>query len=340
MLTARSGRTTVTLVALIVAIGIAALLSLAVGARSIPLADTWNALVGNPTPAVPDAGELIWGQRFLRTALAIVVGMALGAAGALTQGHTRNPLADPGLLGVNAGAALAVCAATFTFGFSDPTVLSGAAFVGAGLAASTILAISARTSGSAPLVLLLAGVGLNAALIALTSALVLSDTATLETWRFWTVGSVNGRTTETLTVAAILIAFGLVAAIINAGSLNASTLGDDLATSLGGSPAASRTTGLLTITLLAAAATAACGPIAFLGLLAPHLARMVCGPDYRSMVLLAAPIGALLLLLCDVLGRVVAPPGEVASGIMVALIGAPFLIILLNSTRMLGSARR
>lgn len=271
--------------------------------------------------------------RLTRTALGLLAGAALGAAGALTQGHTRNPLADPGLLGINAGAACAVVIGVFVFGTTGTVSTAAAALIGAGLASVAVFAL-ANVSGATPLTLVLAGAGLTAFLMAVTSAIVLSDGATLDAWRTWNVGALGGRGADVLATVAPLVLVGLVAALAGGWFLNLLSLGDDMATALGGRVRLIRLSGVATITLLAGAATAACGPIAFLGLVVPHLARAITGPDYRWVVPFSSLLGAALLVGCDVLGRVVARPGEVPAGVMLALVGGPALILMVRRRRL------
>ncbi|MFT4087509.1 MAG: iron ABC transporter permease [Gordonia sp. (in: high G+C Gram-positive bacteria)] len=272
-------------------------------------------------------------NRVARTLLGLFVGLALGAAGALTQGHTRNPLADPGLLGINAGAACAVVTGVFAFGVSSPLASTGLALIGAGLAAAAVFVLADVTGGS-PLTLVLAGTGLSAFLTAVTSAIVLSDGASLDVWRAWNVGSLSGRESSVLWTAAPFIIVGLLLALSGGWFLNLLSLGDDMAAALGGRVLLIRVTGILTIMLLAGASTAACGPIVFLGLVVPHLARAVTGPDYRWIVPYSALIGALMLLACDVVGRVIARPGEVQVGVTLALVGAPALMLMVRRKRL------
>lgn len=280
-------------------------------------------------------GELVKlvDNRLTRTLLGVFAGLALGAAGALTQGHTRNPLADPGLLGINAGAACAVVTGVFLFGSTSPLINAVAALIGAGIAALIVFAI-ANLSGGTPLTLVLAGTGLSAFLMAVTSAIVLSDGASLNVWRTWNVGALAGRGDEILWTTAPFIIVGLVLALAGGWFLNLLSLGDDMATALGGRVLAIRLTGVATIALLAGAATAACGPIVFLGLMVPHLARLLVGPDYRWIVPYSALLGALLLLACDILGRVVARPGEIPAGVMLALVGGPVLMLMVRRRKL------
>lgn len=272
-------------------------------------------------------------NRVDRAVLGLLAGLALGAAGALTQGHTRNPLADPGLLGINAGAACAVVTGVLVFGSTSPLTNTVAGLIGAGIASVAVFAV-ANLSGGTPITLVLAGTGLSAFLMAVTSAIVLTDGASLDAWRAWNVGSLSGRGTEVVATAAPFLAVGLILALAGGWFLNLLSLGDDMATALGGRVRLIRLTGVATITLLAGAATAACGPIVFLGLVVPHLARAVTGPDYRWVVPFSALFGAALLLACDVLGRVVARPGEVSAGVMLAFVGGPALMLMVRRRKL------
>ncbi|GAC59002.1 putative ABC transporter permease protein [Gordonia hirsuta DSM 44140 = NBRC 16056] len=272
-------------------------------------------------------------NRLVRTGLGLSAGLALGAAGALTQGHTRNPLADPGLLGINAGAAFAVVTVVFIVGATSPLIGAVAALGGAAVAALAVFAL-ANLSGGTPITLVLAGTGLSAFGMAITSAIVLSDGAALNVWRTWNVGALAGRGPEVLWATLPFIAVGLVLALAGGWFLNLLSLGDEMATALGGRLLLIRLTGIATIALLAGAATAACGPIVFLGLVVPHLARAVVGPDYRWIVPYSALIGAVLLLACDVLGRVLARPGEIPVGVMLALVGGPALMLMVRRRRL------
>lgn len=302
-----------------------------VGPHDIGPGTVFHALF-TPSSVSDDISTLV-DNRLTRTLLALFAGLALGAAGALTQGHTRNPLADPGLLGVNAGAACAVVTGVFAFGLTSPLASTALALLGAALAAAAVFVL-ANITGSSPLTLVLAGTGLSAFLTAVTSAIVLNDGASLNVWRTWNVGSVAGRDAEVLWTAAPFIVMGLVLALTGGWFLNLLSLGDDMAAALGGRVLLIRLTGILTIALLAGASTAACGPIVFLGLVVPHLARPITGPDYRWIVPYSALIGAVLLIVCDVLGRLVARPGEVQVGVMLALIGAPALILMVRRRRL------
>lgn len=316
-------------VVLTAAIALAFVTSLAIGARDVPLNEVFDAL----THALAGGGlDTLYDRRLTRTVLGLVVGLAIGAAGALTQGHTRNPLADPGLLGINAGAACAVVIGAFVFGTSGALVNTVLGLVGALVAAAAVFGLS-NVTGSSPLTLVLAGAGLTACLTAVSSALVLMDGASLDTWRFWNVGAIRHEA-DVLWTTLPFIVVGLILALAGGWFLNLLSLGDDMATALGGHVGRIRVAGIVGIALLAGAATAACGPIVFLGLVVPHLARAVTGPDYRWIVPYSALFGALLILVCDVIGRVIARPGEAQVSVVLALIGGPVLMLMVRRRKL------
>ena len=317
---------------LLVLVVVAALASIAVGTRSIGLGEVWRSLVDGDLST--DAAVIVRRLRVPRTALGLLVGLALGVAGALMQGHTRNPLGDPGLLGVTAGASLAVVLAIAWFGIGTPSGYVWFAFAGA--LAGTVLVYgigSAGRGGPTPVTLALAGAALSALLYALVRAVLVSDQQTLDSFRFWVVGALAGRGADVAWQVAPFIAIGLVLAIANGPALNLLGLGEDVARGLGQRIWPARIVGLTAITLLCGAATAACGPIAFVGLVVPHAVRAVTGPDQRWLIPCSGLLGAALLLSADVLGRVVARPGELQVGIVLALVGGPFFTALVRRRR-------
>ena len=332
------------LLAVLVALVVASVLF---GTRPVPLdeiwpsftagvEEIWNALINLRMPQVPkdsDVDGIVWDLRVPRTLLGLAAGLAIGAAGAITQGHTRNPIADPGMLGVNAGAACAVVGGIYLLGITSPIAFMFFGLVGAIIAATVVFGLSSL-SGSSPLTLVLAGTGLTAMLTAITSAIVLVDTNSLDQWRFWSVGSTAGRGIDVFWASLPFITVGLVLALASGFFLNVLSLGDDMTKALGSRVVLIRALGVLTITLLIGAATAACGPIVFLGLVAPHIARAFVGADYRWIIPYSALLGAILLVGCDILGRIVARPGEVQVGVMLALVGAPFLIVMVRRQRL------
>ncbi|MFD8620675.1 FecCD family ABC transporter permease [Streptomyces sp. NPDC059513] len=317
-----------TLVALL---ALAATLSLAVGARALSPGEVWHGLFASPDPdqRLTEIRLIVQTVRVPRTVLAIVAGIALGVGGALIQGYTRNPIADTGLLGVNSGASFAVVTVIAVFGFTDPFQYVWFAFVGAALAGAVVFGLASIGRGAGnPLTLALAGQGITVFLMAMTTAVALTDQKSLNALRFWNAGSVAGVGFDVIWPVTGFIGVGLLLALSALPSLNLLNLGDDVARGLGVNIVLSRAIGIVAITLLAGAATAACGPIAFLGLMVAHVARYLTGPDYRWLVPYAGLLGAVILLVCDIVGRLVVRPGELEPGVVVALVGAPFFAVL------------
>ena len=318
------------LVVLVVAVSA---LSVAVGTRSIGLGTVWHALLDAGTPG--DETVIVRHLRVPRTLLGLLAGLSLGVSGALMQGHTRNPLGDPGLLGVTAGASFAVVLSIWLFGAHSPSGYIWSAFAGALLGSVAVYLVgSAGHGGATPLSLALAGSSLSFLLYALVQAITIRQTTALDAFRFWVVGALAGRGVDVVAQVAPFVALGLVLALVNAPALNLLGLGEDVARGLGQRIWLARGTGLLAITLLTGAATAACGPIAFVGLVVPHVARTVTGPDHRWLIPYSGLLGVVFLLLADVLGRVVARPGELQVGIVLAVVGAPFFIALVRRRRL------
>ena len=306
-----------------------ALLSLAVGARSIPLGDVVEALRGHGE-GTRDA-TIVTDLRVPRTLLGIAAGASLGLAGALMQSLTRNPLADPGLLGINAGAAAAVVIAIGLLGLAGSTAYVWFAFLGAGLAAVAVYMIGAAGRGGAtPVRLALAGTAISAALTAVIYGIVLTDPLLLQKYNLWSVGGLSGRGRSELAGVVPFMVMGAVAALLLARSLNALAMGEDSARALGARVGVTRIGGAAAITLLCGAATAAVGPLYFLGLTVPHAARALCGPDVRWVLAYSAVLGAILLLVADVIGRVLVAPEELQAGLMLAFVGAPLFIVIVR----------
>jgi iron complex transport system permease protein len=303
--------------------------SLVVGSALLAPDVVWHALRDG---GGGDAATIVRGVRVPRTVLGVVAGLALGAAGAVMQGHTRNPLADPGLFGVTAGASLAVVLAIFVLGVRDPAGQVWFAVAGSALATGAVLAVAARSRSAAdPVPLALAGVAVSALLTTATSFVVLSDRPTLDTYRRWVVGSLAGRGLDVTGRVAPFVVVGLVLAVVNSRALDLLGLGPDVARGLGQRVLAGRLTGLAAVTLLTAAATAAAGPIAFLGLIVPLVARRLVGTGYRWVVPCSSLLGAALLLSADIAGRLV--PGELQAGVTVALLGAPAFVAVARTRR-------
>ncbi|MEV4257996.1 iron chelate uptake ABC transporter family permease subunit [Spirillospora sp. NPDC049652] len=245
------------------------------------------------------------------------------------QSLTRNPLADPGLLGINVGASAAVVTAISFLGVTSFAGYVWFAFAGAGVVAVLLYGIGGGR-GATPARLALAGAAVNAALYSYVSAVQLLDTASLDRMRFWTVGSLAAAQTSTVQKVAPFVLAGVVLALVLARPLNALAMGDDTARALGARPALVRATGIVAVTLLCGAATAACGPVVFLGLMVPHLVRAVTGPDLRLLLPYSAVAAAVLMLVADVLGRVVARPGEVQVGVLTVVLGGPFFLFFVR----------
>ncbi|ADG80336.1 Transport system permease protein OS=Tsukamurella paurometabola (strain ATCC 8368 / DSM / CCUG 35730 / CIP 100753 / JCM 10117 / KCTC 9821 / NBRC 16120 /NCIMB 702349 / NCTC 13040) OX=521096 GN=Tpau_3758 PE=3 SV=1 [Tsukamurella paurometabola] len=310
--------------------------SLAIGSRDLAPSAVWDGLLyrytTGPNPGDPQLNEaaiIVQTLRVPRTILALLAGAALALAGALLQGHTRNPIADPGILGITQGAAFAVVCAIFLGGLTQPLQYVWFAFLGAAVAAFVVFGLSSLGGGAAsPLTLVLAGTGVGLFLSSMTSAIALSDNASLDALRFWNAGAVVGRGYDVIGAVTPFLVIGALLALANGPAVNLLNLGDDVARGLGLNVNLSRTVGVIAVTLLAGGATAACGSIAFLGLMVPHITRYFTGPDYRWLLPYSALLGAWLLLAADIVGRVVARPGELEVGIVVAMVGAPFFVAL------------
>lgn len=308
----------------------AVLVSISVGTRPIPLVTVWQELFGGGTY---DA-DIVRDGRVPRTILALEVGAALGLAGALMQALTRNPLADPGLLGVNAGAAAAVVAAMALLGVSVIGELVWFAMAGAALAVFLVYGLGSRGRADAtPVRLVLAGTALSAMLAAVITGVVLLRPEVFDRFRVWELGALGGREDAVGPIAPFVLA-GVIVAVLVARPLNALALGDDTGRGLGARPERTRALTAVGIMALCGAATAAAGPIVFVGLTVPHLARAITGPDQRWVFAYSVVLGALLILAADTLGRVLDRPGEVQVGVVVAVIGAPVFMALVRRRRL------
>ena len=319
--------------ALLALIAVLAVVSLCIGSLSTGLGETWRFLLDGPT-AQPSAGEVaVLTFRVPRTAVILLVGLGLGAAGALTQGLTRNPLADPSLLGISGGAALGVVIGMSFLSVSTPLPQLTLAFVGAAVASGVVFVLgSARGRGASPIALIIAGAAVSALLVAITTTLILRDSDALDRYRFWTAGSVAATDPDSFMPAIGFMAVGLLVALVCTPGLNLLTMGEQSAQSLGLSVARTRILSILAITLLAGGATAIAGPIAFLGLVAPHIARALIGVDYRWVLPVSALSATVVLFVADILGRVIALR-EVPAGIMMVIVGVPFFLIAIRRSR-------
>jgi iron complex transport system permease protein len=314
--------------AAVAALLLSVLLSLAVGARSVAPTAVLDAVLNGGHS--PDA-EVVRELRVPRTLIALMVGAALALAGTVLQGITRNPIADPGILGISQGASVGVVLA---IAFAGVHTLSGYvwfAFVGAAIASVAVYAIAARGRGGAtPVKLALGGAAINALLVSVTMGVLTTKAAALDEFRFWQVGSVAGRDAEVVGQIWPFLLVGAVLVISVARGLDALALGEDMAKGLGQNVATVRIVGGVGATVLTGAGVAAAGPIAFIGLAVPHIARAIVGSDHRWVLPMAALVGPVMLLVSDVIGRIVFPPGEVPAGVMTALIGVPFLVTLVR----------
>ncbi|HEY8480452.1 MAG TPA: iron chelate uptake ABC transporter family permease subunit [Spirillospora sp.] len=303
-------------------------LSLAVGAKPLSPGQVWDGLVRADSAAY----AIVHDMRLPRTALGLLAGLALGLAGAVMQALTRNPLADPGLLGINAGASAAVVSAIAFLGVTSFTGFVWFAFAGAGAVAVLLYAVGGGRAAT-PARLVLAGAALNAALFSYVNAVQLLDTASLDRMRFWTVGSLASAQTTTIARVLPFIAAGLAVALLLARPLNAMAMGEDTARALGTDPGRVRVAAIVTVTLLCGAATAACGPIVFVGLMVPHLVRALTGADLRWLFPYCAVLAPALMLAADVAGRVVARPAELQVGIVMAVAGGPVFLYFVRRPR-------
>jgi len=327
------GRVVLVLVVVTLLVGMLVVLSSVVGTRMLAPSDLWSAVWAYDP--LDDAHLLLMNRRLPRAALAVLVGAALGAAGVVMQSLTRNPIAEPGLLGVNAGAAVAVAIAIAVAGVVAPIAYFGAALLGAAAAGALVMLLGGVRRGSDPVRLVLAGAALSVVLGALAQIVIVNgDDIVFDRYRAWAVGSLAGRDVDVLAPTALLVGIGVVLALLLSRALDAAALGPDVARALGARPAFVWTVAGLAVVVLAGGATAAGGPIAFVGLTAPHIARTLVGSDHHRMLPTAMALGAALVLTADVLGRVVAPPGEVGVGIMVALLGGPFFVALVRRRRL------
>ncbi|WP_377266978.1 FecCD family ABC transporter permease [Peterkaempfera sp. SMS 1(5)a] len=306
----------------------AVLLSLAVGSRTIAPGEVFQALLHGGTS---DDALVVRSLRVPRTVVGVLAGAALALAGTVMQGITRNPIAEPGILGVSQGASAGVVCAIAFCGVHSLGGYVWFAFVGAALAAVGVYAVaSGGRGGASPVKLALAGAAMNAFLASLVSGIATTNARALDEFRFWQVGSISGRGSDVIDRIWPFLLVGLVLVAALARGLDALALGDDAAKGLGHNVALLRALGALGATVLTGAAVAAVGPIAFTGLAVPHIARALVGTSHRWVLALAALLGPVMILGSDVLGRIVFPPSEVPVAVMTALIGVPFLIALVR----------
>ncbi|OZM72072.1 iron ABC transporter permease [Amycolatopsis antarctica] len=303
--------------------------SVLIGSKDIPVSTIADALLRfDPTN---NDHLFIVDERLPRTAVGVLAGAALGLAGAILQAIARNPLADPGVLGINAGASLFVVFGINVFGLTALTGYVWFGFAGALAAAAIVYGVgSLGREGATPIKLALSGAATNAAFLSITTAVLLTDTDSFDQFRFWQVGSLSGRTTEILWQAAPFIGVGIALALASGRLLNTLSLGEDLARSLGQNVALARAVSGAAVVVLCGVATATIGPVGFVGLAVPQIARTITGPDHRWILPYSLVLAPVLLLGADILGRVIARPGEIQVGIVTALVGAPMFIALVR----------
>ena len=309
------------LVALILASLVLAVASLALGSRSIPPGEVIAALHG---AGEQDIRDIVWNLRMPRTFLAYFAGAALAVAGVLAQSWTRNPLADPGFIGVTAGASFFVAIGT-AIGIATSTGMrTTLALAGAGITTLLVLAVSRRFQD--PLTLVLVGAGVSAALGSGAMIIGLYSTDVLDSMRRWTIGSTFGRGPEDVAIAGIGLVIGVACAAMVARPLDLLAMGEESSLALGGSPTTARVGAALSVVVLAGSATAATGPIAFVGFAIPHIVRRVVGPSVATMLLPSALLGGCAVLAADIIGRLIVGSSELEMSIVLAIVGAPFLI--------------
>ncbi|MGD6941920.1 FecCD family ABC transporter permease [Cytobacillus gottheilii] len=316
----------IVLTACLILLGVCIVASLALGSRTV----SWNELMaGLFHNDVDSYGASVVRQRISRTIFSLFCGAALGVSGALMQAVTRNPIADPSILGVNTGASLFVICGLAFFNISTAGEYMWLAIAGALVTAVFVYGIGSMGRGGAtPLKLVLAGAATSAALSSLVSAIMIPRSYVMDQFRFWQVGSVGSGNWESISLFLPFLISGLVIGTLAASALNALALGDDVATGLGVRTGTLRIIAAFAGVLLCGAATALAGPIGFVGLLATHVIRLMIGPDLRFVIPMAALSGAIILTISDVAGRLIGSPGELEVGVVTAFIGAPILIII------------
>lgn len=306
--------------------------SLAVGNLGIPLGEVWRALV---SPDDSASSLIVQTQRIPRTVLGVAAGAALAVAGVLMQSLTRNPLAEPRIMGVSSGASLGVVIAIFVFGVETLPGYVWFGILGALAAGLLVYGLAARTrSGSSPVTLALVGAALDASFGAVVIAVLTLDAQTFEQYRYWVIGSLTGRPADVSFTVLPFIVVGLLLAMISARGLDALALGEDVAVGLGNRVAITRYSAAAGSVLLTGAAVAAAGPIGFVGLAVPHFARALVGSDHRWLLAVSVPLGVVFLLGADVIGRVILLPDEIRAGVITAVLGAPFLLFLVRRPRL------
>lgn len=315
----------------ILLLGMCVLASLAWGSKNIEFSQAINALLNSNDVSF---AALVVHERIPRTIFSIMAGASLGISGALMQSITRNPIADPSILGVNTGASLFVVIGIAFFNINSANQFIWLALAGAGITAVIVYFIaSIGNGGMTPIKLALAGAATSAVLTSLVSAIILPRSDAMDKFRFWQVGSVSGATWDSIRLILPFVIIGLIISIAATPALNILALGDDVATGLGVNIGVIRVICAIAGVILSGATTAIAGPIAFIGLMIPHSIRLIFGSNLNGIVPLSAIGGAALLIISDVIGRVIGSPGEVQVGIITAFIGAPILIMIARKAK-------
>ena len=317
---------------LVVLVGVC-FVSITMGSRSITLLTIWDAFANHDPSSA--AETVVLEMRVPRTLLGLTVGAALGLSGAILQGVTRNPLAEPGIMGINTGAAAFIVVGIMVLGTQQLSTYIWLGFLGAAVATVAVYAIASfGREGATPVKLALAGAAVTAGFYSLTNAVVMTNVEALNELRFWQVGSLAGRYMPVFWQTLPFIVVGVVIALGTGRALNALALGEDVARALGQRVRLTRFTLFVTVALLCGAATAASGPIVFVGLVVPHIARILCGPDYRWILAYSLVLTPIVLLVCDIIGRVVVSPSELQVGVVLGVLGAPAFIALVRYRNM------
>ncbi|WP_271809044.1 FecCD family ABC transporter permease [Clostridium beijerinckii] len=312
-------------------LGICVIISLAFGSKNIGISQAINALLNSDDTSF---AALVVRERIPRTIFSILAGASLGISGALMQSITRNPIADPSILGVNTGASLFVVIGIAFFNINSANEYIWIALVGAGITSIFVYTIASIGSGGmTPIKLALAGSATSAVLTSLVSVIILPRSEVIDAYRFWQVGSVSGATWESIYLILPFLIIGLIISIISAPALDILALGDEVATGLGVNIGIIRIICAIAGVILCGATTAIAGPIGFVGLMIPHSIRLIFGSNLRGLVPMSAIGGAVLLTISDVLGRVIGTPGELQVGIITAFLGAPILIIIARKAK-------
>ena len=327
--TARRGRLVAGLGALVVLLLAVCVASITLGSRSITVLTIWDAFAAyDPASA---AQTVVREMRVPRTLLGLTAGAAFGLSGAILQGVTRNPLGEPGIMGINSGAAAFIVFGIMVLGTQQLSTYIWLGFLGAAVATVMVYVVASYgREGATPVKLALAGAAVTAGFFSLTNAIVMSNLEALNELRFWQVGSLAGRYMPVFWQTLPFIVVGLVVAMASGRALNGLALGDDVAAAIGQRVRLTRLVMFATVAVLCGAATAACGPIVFVGLMVPHLARLICGPDYRWILRYTLVLTPIVLLVADVIGRLVASPSELQVGVVLGVIGAPVFIALVR----------